>query len=64
MDFKPVIVEDTCLCYNALNGLPGPYMYDISNGGSDRQGCAHELVFDIICSLWFGTAVNRALVFL
>lgn len=23
----PVIVEDTCLCFNALNGLPGPYMY-------------------------------------
>ena len=23
----PVCVEDTCLCFNALNGLPGPYMY-------------------------------------
>jgi inosine triphosphate pyrophosphatase len=23
----PVLVEDTCLCFNALNGLPGPYMY-------------------------------------
>lgn len=22
----PVIVEDTCLCYNALQGLPGPYI--------------------------------------
>jgi inosine triphosphate pyrophosphatase len=22
----PVIVEDTSLCYNALNGLPGPYI--------------------------------------
>ncbi|NXT14213.1 ITPA pyrophosphatase, partial [Prunella fulvescens] len=22
----PVIVEDTCLCFNALGGLPGPYM--------------------------------------
>ena len=22
----PVITEDTCLCFNALNGLPGPYM--------------------------------------
>jgi inosine triphosphate pyrophosphatase len=21
----PVIVEDTCLCFNALNGLPGAY---------------------------------------
>lgn len=24
----PVIVEDTCLCYNALKGLPGPYVSD------------------------------------
>lgn len=23
----PVLVEDTCLCFNALGGLPGPYMY-------------------------------------
>jgi inosine triphosphate pyrophosphatase len=23
---SPVIVEDTCLCYNALDGLPGPYI--------------------------------------
>ena len=22
----PVLVEDTCLCFNALQGLPGPYM--------------------------------------
>ncbi|CAM9361796.1 unnamed protein product, partial [Chrysoparadoxa australica] len=22
----PVMVEDTCLCFNALNGLPGPYI--------------------------------------
>lgn len=22
----PVIVEDTCLCYNAMKGLPGPYV--------------------------------------
>ncbi|KAJ7531506.1 hypothetical protein O6H91_14G046700 [Diphasiastrum complanatum] len=22
----PVLVEDTCLCYNALQGLPGPYV--------------------------------------
>ncbi|GAO51884.1 inosine triphosphate pyrophosphatase [Saitoella complicata NRRL Y-17804] len=22
----PVLVEDTCLCFNALNGLPGPYI--------------------------------------
>ncbi|KAG0616381.1 hypothetical protein M758_5G110400 [Ceratodon purpureus] len=22
----PVLVEDTCLCFHALNGLPGPYV--------------------------------------
>eukprot|EP01134_Creolimax_fragrantissima_P005453 CFRG5453T1 len=22
----PVLIEDTCLCFNALNGLPGPYI--------------------------------------
>ena len=22
----PVMVEDTCLCFNALGGLPGPYI--------------------------------------
>lgn len=25
----PVLVEDTSLCFNAMNGLPGPYMYVI-----------------------------------
>ena len=23
----PVLTEDTCLCFNALQELPGPYMY-------------------------------------
>ncbi|XP_013200583.1 inosine triphosphate pyrophosphatase [Amyelois transitella] len=23
---SPVLVEDTCLCFNALKGLPGPYI--------------------------------------
>lgn len=22
----PVLVEDTCLCFKAMNDLPGPYM--------------------------------------
>jgi inosine triphosphate pyrophosphatase len=22
----PVLTEDTCLCFNALGGLPGPYV--------------------------------------
>ena len=25
-DGRPVITEDTCLCFNALGGLPGPYI--------------------------------------
>ncbi|KAF2756192.1 inosine triphosphate pyrophosphatase [Pseudovirgaria hyperparasitica] len=25
---EPVLVEDTCLCFKAMNGLPGPYMYE------------------------------------
>ena len=24
----PLIIEDTALCYNALNGMPGPYIKD------------------------------------
>ncbi|RYR28119.1 hypothetical protein Ahy_B01g052228 isoform A [Arachis hypogaea] len=27
----PVLVEDTCLCFNALKGLPGPYIPEISS---------------------------------
>lgn len=23
---RPVLTEDTCLCFNALGGLPGPYI--------------------------------------
>ncbi len=22
----PIIIEDTCLCFNALGGMPGPYV--------------------------------------
>ncbi|KAK3053793.1 nucleoside triphosphate pyrophosphohydrolase ham1 [Extremus antarcticus] len=25
----PVLVEDTCLCFNAMGELPGPYVYAI-----------------------------------
>ncbi|XP_022919053.1 inosine triphosphate pyrophosphatase [Onthophagus taurus] len=32
----PVIVEDTCLCFNALKGLPGPYIkWFLGNLGPD-----------------------------
>ncbi|KAK8720909.1 hypothetical protein OTU49_013027, partial [Cherax quadricarinatus] len=23
---RPLVIEDTCLCFNALGGLPGPYI--------------------------------------
>ena len=26
----PVLVEDTCLCFDAFDELPGPYVYAIS----------------------------------
>lgn len=45
----PVIIEDTCLCFNALKGLPGPYikwfleklgpegLYRMLNGWEDKS---------------------------
>jgi len=37
----PCITEDTCLCYNAMNGLPGPYikwfMQSIGHEGLNRM---------------------------
>ena len=30
----PVLTEDTCLCFNVLKGLPGPYMYVKECAGS------------------------------
>ncbi|CAM0140026.1 acetyl-coenzyme A synthetase 2 [Umbelopsis sp. WA50703] len=37
----PCITEDTCLCYNAMNGLPGPYikwfMQSIGHDGLNRM---------------------------
>ncbi|EMR61481.1 putative inosine triphosphate pyrophosphatase protein [Eutypa lata UCREL1] len=42
----PVIVEDTCLCFNALNGLPGPYikwfMKSIGHEGLNNLLVAYE----------------------
>lgn len=42
----PVLVEDTCLCFNALNGLPGPYikwfMKDIGHAGLNNLLAAYE----------------------
>ncbi|KAB5575897.1 putative inosine triphosphate pyrophosphatase [Coniochaeta sp. 2T2.1] len=42
----PVLVEDTCLCFNALNGLPGPYikwfMQSIGHAGLNNLLAAYE----------------------
>ena len=49
---SPLIVEDTCLCFNALGGLPGPYikhflkklkpegLYQLLEGFQDKSGYA------------------------
>ena len=48
----PVVVEDTCLCFNAFGGLPGPYIkwfldklkpegiYKMLNGWEDKSAYA------------------------
>ncbi len=48
----PVIVEDTCLCFNAMGGLPGPYikwflkklgpegLHRMLSGFQDKSACA------------------------
>ncbi|KAA8910495.1 inosine triphosphate pyrophosphatase [Sphaerosporella brunnea] len=42
----PVIVEDTCLCFNALNGLPGPYvkwfMKELGHDGLNKMLAAYD----------------------
>jgi len=41
-----VIVEDTCLCFNALKGLPGPYvkwfMKELGHDGLNNMLAAYE----------------------
>ena len=41
-----MIVEDTCLCFNALNGLPGPYvkwfMKELGHQGLNNMLAAYE----------------------
>ncbi|XP_002169805.3 inosine triphosphate pyrophosphatase [Hydra vulgaris] len=48
----PVVIEDTCLCFNAFGGLPGPYikwfldklkpegLYKLLNGWEDKSAYA------------------------
>ncbi|KAI1410981.1 inosine triphosphatase [Hypoxylon sp. FL1857] len=42
----PVLVEDTCLCFDALNGLPGPYikwfMQSIGHAGLNNLLAAYD----------------------
>ncbi|KXJ93181.1 inosine triphosphate pyrophosphatase-like protein [Microdochium bolleyi] len=42
----PVLVEDTCLCFNALGGLPGPYikwfMKSIGHDGLNNLLAAYD----------------------
>ncbi|KAI2623270.1 inosine triphosphatase [Hypoxylon sp. NC1633] len=42
----PVLVEDTCLCFDALNGLPGPYikwfMQSIGHDGLNNLLAAYD----------------------
>jgi inosine triphosphate pyrophosphatase len=39
----PVLVEDTCLCFNALGGMPGPYikwfLKAVGPGGKSDHCC-------------------------
>ncbi|KAM9683000.1 inosine triphosphate pyrophosphatase isoform 2-T2 [Dama dama] len=56
----PVLVEDTCLCFNALGGLPGPYikwfleklkpegLYQLLEGFQDKSAYA-------LCTFAFST---------
>lgn len=64
----PVLVEDTCLCFNALKGLPGPYikwfMDKIGNDGlnkmlagfEDHSGYARYFVL-LICKQDFARTI-------
>lgn len=58
----PVIVEDTCLCFNALNGLPGPYikwflqklkpegLYKLLSGFDDKSA-------EVVCTFAYHSGV-------
>ncbi|KAI4155429.1 MAG: hypothetical protein L6R39_001245 [Caloplaca ligustica] len=41
----PVLVEDTCLCFNALKELPGPYMYVAPTLASSQRLAAQRKWF-------------------
>lgn len=59
----PVLVEDTCLCFNAMKGLPGPYikwfleklgpegLYQMLAGWEDKSAQA-------VCTLGFSEGID------
>lgn len=40
----PIIVEDTCLCFDALKGLPGPYVYVPNIPIEKSLACCEEML--------------------
>lgn len=60
-----VMVEDTCLCFNALKGLPGPYIkYFLQKLGRESWFCMVEVeVGRLLCPLRsYSKHVRRGLV--
>nr|XP_016509730.1 PREDICTED: inosine triphosphate pyrophosphatase-like [Nicotiana tabacum] len=53
----PVLVEDTCLCFNALKGLPGPYikwfLQKIGHEGN-RLACLFSCIIALELMLYLG----------
>ena len=73
----PVLIEDTCLCFNAMNGLPGPYikwfldgmgregLYKMIKSFDDHSGyamCLFTLTFDGKEVLYFEGRCNGQIV--
>ncbi|KAI9591972.1 inosine triphosphate pyrophosphatase [Syncephalis fuscata] len=60
----PVITEDTCLCFNALEGLPGPYikwfMDKIGHDGLNRMltGFEDKTAY-ALCTIAYCTGPNE-----
>ncbi len=54
----PVLVEDTCLCFNALNGLPGPYMY-VTNHLLSMWKALFFFIAKLPSSKWFMTSIGH-----
>ncbi|KAI9714766.1 MAG: nucleoside triphosphate pyrophosphohydrolase ham1 [Bogoriella megaspora] len=53
----PVLVEDTCLCFDALGELPGPYMY-VSIGNTRPLMMIKSTVPTNCISKWFVQAMG------